>query len=510
MTEEDEFFENIMDIDISKPKSAFVLFYKDKNFTYSPNNKETIGELTKKARDAFNRLSKHEKEKYEKLRQEDEQRYERHIALVKKYLINTATLNDNRTPYTLFKEIFIGDYIIENDATYKEAAEEAKRTWESLSKNEKEEWNDHFEKDKETRKEIRNFKPGVKSAYALYVSDQISNEGLSKTEATEKWKNVSRKIKDKYVEKAKIENEKNEKLRDIFEIANGIKPKRPAGPRAIFAAELSQNSEIKTQNFLQEVQTRYNELSDAEKETYKKKHKILQIKYQIKKKEYKKANPEKIKRARSAYNIYMQDKKESIKNDGEKFLPGEFFRKIHEMWLKEPQKVRDEYNRKSEEEREKIKEESGLADKPIKPMTPYNIFIKNFSIKNYEKYGTNTFKEASLAWKNVPINEKKRMKEDYDNKFKEYLDDMEDYNNYLNENFKSQSKSVSKFRSQLQSKRLSNESKKINLSKSKSKSKNLDMSTQSQNKKSMQVNIKSNSQKDMKDQKDKDASKKKK
>ena len=70
----------------------------------------------------------------------------------------------------------------------------------------------------------------------------------------------------------RLKMKKNEKLRDLWEIASGIKPKRPRGSFAIFCAELSQNKSIETGNFLQEAAKRFKALDDSEREIYEKQH----------------------------------------------------------------------------------------------------------------------------------------------------------------------------------------------------------------------------------------------
>ncbi len=477
LSEEDLFFENILTLDVKKPRNAFTLFIKDQDIKVDKDN--NIGEATKAAREKWKALNKSKKEQYIKKAEEDKQRHEHNMALVKKYIINIDLLNGSKTPYLLFKENFIYDYQKENDCTYQEASEQAYNLWQNFSTEEKKDWEHQLNKEKEALGQIRQFKSGKRSGYGIFVSDMVTREGKSKDEATAAWHKATDKTKNKYIERAKEENEKNEKLRDLWEIASGIKPKRPRGAFAIFCAELSQNKSIETGNFLQEAHKRFKALDDADKELYEKQHKILQLKYQIKMQEFKKSNPEKLSKGPTGYNLYAQDKKDKVQADGDKLVSGEFFSKIHDMWLKEPESVRDQYNKKAKDLREEQLEQTRFDDKPIKPLTAYNRFIRKFIADNKTKlkglHQTDLFRKASEAWGNLSSKEKTKLEDEYKNELNTYNQEMIEYTEKLQQNFNSRSKSQSKFRVQIQSKRLKSASKKLS---SKSKSKDASQMTQ--------------------------------
>lgn len=471
--EEEEFFDNILDIDISKPRSGYIIFSTEQKIDYD-HAKDGIGGRAAIVSEKWNKLTKKQKEVYEKKAEEDAKRYERDMGLVKKYLLNPDKLKDSRTPFALFKDIYVHDYMNDNDVDYSTASEQARIEWNSMSKSEKDAWNDQLNKEKETLKDIRNYKPGFKNAYALYVHDRIVYDGLSRTDATADWAKVGKKIKEKYEKKAAEENEANEKLRDLYEIANGLKPKRPRGAIAIFMAELSQ-TDIETKNFLQEAHKRYKELSDDEKAYYEKQHKILQLKYSIKKNEFKKSNPEKLARSPSGYSLWLSDNKEKVKmNDGEKFNIGEFSSKAHEAWLKEPQHVRDDYNNRAQKLKEESLEATRFEDKPIRPLNPYNLFVKSYLEENRNKSlkgltPTERMTKCGEAWHKLSDNQKKVYSDKYDKELEVYNDQMAEYTEKLEQNFKNRkNKSQSKFRSNIQSKRLQSASKRMS-SKSKSK-----------------------------------------
>ena len=470
--EEEDFFDNILDIDISKPRSPYAIYSSEQKIDY--DQKKGIGERSVLISEMWKKLSKKQKEAYEKKSEEESNRYEKDMALVKKYLLNPDKLKDSRTPYALFKDIYVHDYMNNNDVDYATASDQARIEWNSMSKSEKDVWSDQLNKEKETLKDIRNYKPGFKNAYALYVHDRIVYDGLNRAEATADWSKVGKKIKEKYEKKAAEENEANEKLRDLYEIANGLKPKRPRGAIAIYMAELSQ-TDIETKNFLQEAHKRFKELSDDEKAYYEKQHKILQLKYSIKKNEFKKSNPEKLARTPSGYALWLAENKEKIKmNHGEKFNIGEFSTKAHEVWLKEPQHVRDDYNNRAQKLKDESLEATRFEDKPVRPMNTYNLFVKSYLEENRNKSlkgltAPERMVKCGEAWHKLSENQKKVYADKYEKELEVYNDQMAEYTEKLEQNFNNRkNKSQSKFRDTIQSKRLKSASKRMS-SKSKSK-----------------------------------------
>jgi hypothetical protein len=469
--EEENFFDNILDIDISKPRNAFALFSSNTRVVYDKS--KGIGARTVIVSERWSKLSMKEKEVYGKKAEEEVKRYEKNLALVKKFLLNPDKLKDSRTPYALFKDVYVHNYMNDNDVGFRAAAEQARIEWNSLSISEKDVWKDQLEKEKETLAHIKNFKPGFKKAYALYVHDRIVYDNLNRTEAMAEWSIVSQKIKEKYEKKAAEENEANEKLRDLYEIANGLKPKRPNGPIAIFMAELSQTN-IATKNFIQEGYKRYEELSDEKKLYYEKQSKILQLKYSIKKTEFNKANPEKLNKTPTGYQLWLKDSKDRIKINDEGFNIGEFSSKAYETWLKEPEHVREDYKKRSMKLKEDSIEATRFDDKPEKPLGPYIAFSKSYLEENKNKslkglLQKEKFIKVGEAWEKLSEKEKNVYKYKYEKELEIYNKEMAEYAEKLELNFKNKkNKSQSKFREQIQSKRLKSASKRMS-SKSKSK-----------------------------------------
>ena len=117
-SEKEHFFDNILDIDINKPKTAFNLFIRDISLKQE-NKGLNITELSKQFSEKFKRLSDREKRKYDELKDKDKERYENNLRLVKMYLVDPDKLKNSSTAYSLFKDAFIYEEINEKDAMKK-------------------------------------------------------------------------------------------------------------------------------------------------------------------------------------------------------------------------------------------------------------------------------------------------------------------------------------------------------------------------------------------------------
>ena len=117
-------------------------------------------------------------EKYKNKRRQDENRYERHLCLVKKYLLNPDKLKDTRTPYSLFKESFIVEYLHENECDYKEAGEAAKERWSLLSQEEIQFWKDKFHEEKKELRMLSTYSPEKMTSFQLFSMD-LEKKGIS-------------------------------------------------------------------------------------------------------------------------------------------------------------------------------------------------------------------------------------------------------------------------------------------------------------------------------------------
>ena len=109
LNEKEEFFNNILIIYISKPRIAYHIFSSEQKIEYNSHN-EGMGKRQAAVSEMWKKLSVMEKEVYEKKHLEEVKKYEKNFFLVKKYLLNPDIFNDSRTPFTLYKEVFVHYY----------------------------------------------------------------------------------------------------------------------------------------------------------------------------------------------------------------------------------------------------------------------------------------------------------------------------------------------------------------------------------------------------------------
>ena len=189
------------------------------------------------------------------------------------------------------------------------------------------------------------------------------------------WKRLSSAEKDKYKKYAEDENKDREKLREIYELVNGVKPKRPAGAFRVFLQENARKKAFKT---LKEGKALWEKLSEDEKDAYLRKAHRIKLAYKYKKMIYdrkiKKILP---KRPANAYAQFLKDKK------GEKVPKGE---KAVAYWKDEYEKLKKEDKRKYEvraaKEREKYQKKmeefkNCVFDLPKRPLNAFSLFVKD-------------------------------------------------------------------------------------------------------------------------------------
>ena len=86
LNEKEEFFNNILNIDISCPRNGYHIFSSEQKIV--GNHKYELYKRNVIVAEMWRKLSEKEKEVYEKKHQEEVKRYEKNIFLVKRYLLN--------------------------------------------------------------------------------------------------------------------------------------------------------------------------------------------------------------------------------------------------------------------------------------------------------------------------------------------------------------------------------------------------------------------------------------
>lgn len=427
---EQDFYENILDINIKKPGGSFVYFVKE--MMQKHNIKLTDASQSYKSK--WEKMSEKEKEKYELIVEEETKRYNEHLALVKKYLVDVDQLKEEVSPYMMFKRAYVSHAINNQDRDAKDARKEAKGAWDELNSKEKQKWEDEFNKNKDLQEELRTFKPGKLNAYSLFVRDKVSG-GLKFVEAAKKWEKIDDKTKKKYEDYADLENKEKKKKVILWQISTGIKPRRPVGAFRFFYKEIKEQGKLKNvKNPVVEAADMYKKLKDEDKEKYEKLNKQEQLEYQIKLSEYKKFINNKLGKAPSAYNIYMADKSKDFDDDEEELEPGELFKLIHKKWKGEPKSVIEKYEKKAEDikkEYDEYKKQKLDLKKPKNPKSAWTLFYaenyESFAKKNPGLMTKEIMKKLAEKWNDTSPSDKEPYEKRADKDKLRYQKEIEEF-----------------------------------------------------------------------------------
>lgn len=227
---------------------------------------------------------------------------------------------------------------------------------------------------------LRNLNPGKTSAFNQYIADKVTS-GTGFKEVSALWKKESTKTKEKYEELAEQANLEKEKYVKLWEVAHGVKPKRPVGAQALYLQQLSREGKLENnRNVLSDVSARWAKLSDEEKLVFERLHKKNQLEYAVALAEHKRFMKEHsvTASAPSALNLYFKDKAHLFKNEDLK--AGQLFAKIHAKWKKESKTVQDKYEKQAEEGKSAAQEAKRTQDasrvQPTRNLNAYTIYFK--------------------------------------------------------------------------------------------------------------------------------------
>ena len=379
--EDEEIDEILENITLKRPRTSYTHFCMDEIEKFKKKNKKfELKTFSKECASKWAKLAKNEKEKYQEQFEEDKIKYKNDLEQVRHYLFKDYNDVVKRPP-TAYR-IYLNEKLregFEKNLDPKEVKSQASKDWKRMEQDErqvyldrKKENDDWFEKAKNTRKV---------TALSIFVQRTIEEAKNKKKEIpvlreiAPAWKKLPNSEKKKYRDYADDINEEREKLKDIFDLVNGVKPKRPAGA---FRCFLQEKAKEKALHNINEGKELWNKLSDDEKEKYLKKSHKCKLAYIYKKmiynKRIKKILP---KRPANAYGQFLKDKK------GEKVPKGE---KAVVYWREEfdnlPKDKKKKYIEKAAKEKErylKKKEEFNkyVFDMPKRPLNAFTLYVKD-------------------------------------------------------------------------------------------------------------------------------------
>ncbi len=376
----DEILENIT---LKRPRTGYTHFFMEEVEKYKSKNKNkkfSLQEIAKEFAEKWKSLPDSKKEAYNEKFKEERMKYKGEIELVRHYLFKDY--NDIvRRPPTAYR-IYLNEKLcegFEKNLDPKEVKAKASKDWKMMDEDKRREYIDKktendtwFKKAKQTRKV---------TPLSIFVQKTIqaakdkNKEVPTIKEIAPAWNKLSAAEKEKYKTYAEDENRDREKLREIYELVNGVKPKRPAGAFRVF---LQENAKKKAFSTLKEGRELWEKLSEDEKDVYLKKAHRIRLAYKYKKmiydKKIKKILP---KRPANAYAQFLKEKK------GEKIPKGE---KAVAYWRDEFDNLKKDQKRKYEDKAARDREryqkkmeefKNCVFDLPKRPLNAFSLFVKD-------------------------------------------------------------------------------------------------------------------------------------
>ena len=418
--DDSEIYKLIEDITLKRGRSSYAI-YVSENFQAEKKKDPSLKsyEVWRKLSQKWQNVPENKKRDYEKKSEEEREKFKKDLEIVRHYLFGDYK-KQGSTAYRLFlnsrlKEAF------EKDLDPKEAKKKASEDWDSMTKEEKMEW-------KKEKKENDNWWVHAKTSrhitpYAVFVQQKIEEANNNDEEppnfkkCAKLWKQTKENERKKYENIAEYMNEDRKRMRELYEIANGIQPKKPAGAYKIFLSEKAKEGVFKGKaNVLKEGRKLWEKLKEDEKEEYLNKAKKIRLCYIYKKMLYKK-NKKKIlpSKPKTAYNFFVSSMKGKSPQKNETFM--EMCRK---KWSKMSDSEKENFESLADEERKKYEKkmekfQNRVFDLPKRPKTSFQFYVmsKFNEIKDENKdiSAPEVVKTLAEEWNNLPDKKKEKYEE---------------------------------------------------------------------------------------------------
>ena len=402
----DEILENIT---LNRPRSGYTHFFMEEVEKFKSKNKNTkfeLKEIVKEFAEKWKALPKSKKEAYNEKFIEERMKYKGEIDLVRHYLFKDYN-GIVRRPPTAYR-IYLNEKLcegFEKNLDPKDVKSKASKDWRMMDVDQRREYT---EKKKDNDNLFKTIKQ-TRKVTPLSIFVQMTVEAAKKKnkeiptlkEIAPVWKKLSSAEKDKYKRYSDFENKDREKLREIYELVNGVKPKKPAGAFRVF---LQENANKKVFHSLKEGKELWDKLSEEEKDNYLKKAHRIKLAYKYKKmiyeKKIKKILP---KRPGNAYAQFLKDKKGVKIPKGEKAVI--YWKDEYENLKKNEKK---KYEDRAAKEREKYKRKMDefkncIFDLPKRPLNAFSLFVKDripdLKKEKPEVQTTTLLKQVAKEWK---------------------------------------------------------------------------------------------------------------
>jgi hypothetical protein len=468
----EDFEEMLMNISLKKPASGFIFFIREqyKKEKEKRNITDAMPEFSK----LWKKVSDKDRQKYQKMADEDKIRYEEHLALVRKNILDKPK-KENVTSYRIFLDE-LSEKAIEEGKDPKEARQGAAEKWKKLSDKRRDYYEEQKEKVRDLYEDLHNSNKTI-SGYLVFVKEQSAkarekDKTLTLKEISELWQKTKDSTKEKYEDLANTMREEREKLRDIYEIAFGVKPRKPIGAYRFFMMDMAKQGKFDGKNPIREAGKLWKATKDSDKEKYLRMAKRDQLAYMIKKIEFNNSIKKHYTRAKSAFNFYVEEqaKKTEVPQDSGR---GGLFKVLVAKWKKTDESGKKKYKQMAEDDKKRAQKDREqmkmrVYEEPKRPAQPYARFIRDrmreLSSGDTKIILSEHMSDLGEEWKKLTDKNKDKYVKEYEgdlDTYKEQLEFFKENKYYVPEGEETQKRrrksSAGKGRSQSQKKGKSSE-----------------------------------------------------
>jgi hypothetical protein len=241
------------------------------------------------------------------------------------------------------------------------------------------------------------------------------NESIDFKGVAAKWKKAKESVKDKYAQFAAEEKEEREKKRDLYEIAFGVKPRKPHGAYKFFLMDMAKQGKLGSQPLAEGIKL-WKKVSDDDKEKYERLACRDKLAYLVKKMEYETSiKKTSVSKGMSPFNMFLSEMKGKF--DTKDMGKGGFFDLAYKKWKKLDESTKKKYIKKSDEDKaeaSKLQEESKarVHDYPKRPANTYNLYIRHnmadLKSKHPDLEQSEIFKLAGDQWNKMSEKNKEK------------------------------------------------------------------------------------------------------
>jgi hypothetical protein len=438
---EDDKIELIIEkIQLNKPINPFSHYMKEQASKMKSNGKTfNLKTDVKLLHEQYKKLSEEDRQKYEKMHENEKIQYQKDLEIVNHFIFKDV--NDKVVSAPTAYRIFVNQRLQEefsSNKTIREIKESARKDWAVLPiekkkiyvemKKENDQW---FEKCKKIGK-VTGMMVFIQKTFDKAKKESQIRPNIKDIASV--WKGLNENEKQKFQEYAEEINKEKQKLKDLYELTRGIKPRKPCGAYKIFLQEMAGKKEIKN---LKEGIEKWKKLTETEKDEYLKKAHKIQVIYRYKKLIYeKKIKKDYPKRPGNAFIHFLKENKG--KNIPGKSLSekNKFLRQKYDSLLpNEKKKYEDLANKAKKEYLQKVEDfKDRVYDLPVKPSNGFRLYIKKripeLTKDNKNKKVTECISICSTEWKNPQIVNQTEYEKKAEEDHKRYARQIKEFNKF--------------------------------------------------------------------------------